>query len=108
MEIGDRLKAERLRLGYNQTDFAALAGVTKNSQFNYEKGDRNPDAAYLAAINAAGVDVMYVITGQRSLAAAEGLAPEEAQLLEDYRRLPPDDQAAVRRHLKALAMMQAD
>lgn len=40
--------------------------MQKVAQINYEKGKRKPDAEYLAAIAAAGVDVLYVLTGQRS------------------------------------------
>ena len=50
MGIGERLKEERERLGFSQTEFAAVAGASKNSQYNYEKGERSPDAAYLAAV----------------------------------------------------------
>ncbi|WP_080762412.1 helix-turn-helix domain-containing protein [Chromobacterium violaceum] len=63
--IGDRLREERERLGLNQTDFAALGGVGRKSQFNYEESERQPDAAYLAAISVAGADVLYILTGQR-------------------------------------------
>ena len=49
MGIGERLKEERERIGLSQTEFAAKAGASKNSQYNYEKGERSPDAAYLAA-----------------------------------------------------------
>jgi phage repressor protein C with HTH and peptisase S24 domain len=64
-KIGERLREERERLGFNQTDFGALGGVLKKSQFHYEKGERLPDAAYLAAIANAGCDVSYIITGKR-------------------------------------------
>lgn len=63
--VGIRLREERERLGYNQTDFAAIGGVGRKSQFNYEEGERQPDAAYLAAAAAVGVDVLYILTGQR-------------------------------------------
>lgn len=99
----ERLKEERVRLGYNQGDFAALAGVAKTSQFNYEKGDRSPDAAYLAAIAAAGVDVLYVVTGARTLQPVEGLSVAEGEVLDNYRSLPEADQASVRRLTTALA-----
>ncbi len=59
------MREERERLGFNQTDFAALGGVGRKSQFNYEEGERQPDAAYLAAISAAGADALYILTGQR-------------------------------------------
>lgn len=66
MSIGERLKAERERLGLNQTDFGALGGVQKQAQLKYERGDRSPDSAYLASVSEAGVDVLYVLTGQRA------------------------------------------
>lgn len=61
----ERLRAERTRLGLNQTDFAALADVTKKTQMLYEAGDRVPDADYMAAIANAGADMYYIITGQK-------------------------------------------
>lgn len=69
MTIGDRLRDERKRLGLSQTVVGEIAGVTKMSQINYEKDARAPDAAYLAAIAAAGADVQYILTGQRSAPA---------------------------------------
>lgn len=64
--IGERLKEERIRLGYNQTEFGKLAEVTKNSQIKYESDSRHPDALYFKAISEAGADVNYIITGIRS------------------------------------------
>ena len=65
MSIGDRLRAERLRLGLNQSDFAALAATTKKSQIDYEKGTTFPNAAYLAAIAKSGADIAYIVTDAR-------------------------------------------
>lgn len=103
MGIGDRLKEERERLGLIQSEFAALAGASKNTQYNYEKGERSPDATYLAAIAAAGVDVLYVVTGARTLQPVEGLSVAESEVLDNYRSLPEADQASVRRLTTALA-----
>lgn len=103
MGIGERLKEERQRLGLNQSDFAALAGVAKNTQLNYEKEERSPDAAYLAAVAAAGVDVLYVLTGTRTPRPVEGLSVAEEKVLDNYRSLPEEDQASVRRLTDALA-----
>lgn len=109
LTIGDRLRAERLRLGYNQSDFANIGGVSKNTLLGYEKeGGASPPADYLAAIAKAGADVMFIITGTRSLAAAEGLAPEEVELLDEFSRLNPEDQTAIRRHVKALGTLKSD
>lgn len=66
MSIGERLKLERQRVGLGQQDFGDKCGVSKTSQFNYESGGRSPDAAYLHAAHAMGVDVLFVVTGQRS------------------------------------------
>lgn len=66
MNLGERLKAERERLGLNQTDFAALAGASKHAQINWEKGVASPNAAALAAWADAGIDVLYVVAGQSS------------------------------------------
>ena len=42
----------------------------KRALIHYEKSERSPDANFLAAIAAAGADVLYILTGQRSGAAA--------------------------------------
>lgn len=63
--FGTRLREERERLGYNQTDFGDIGGVRKNAQSNYEQGERQPDAEYLQKIQAIGVDVHYLLTGER-------------------------------------------
>lgn len=85
MTIGKRLKDERKRLGYNQTDFSALGGVQISAQVNYENDRRYPDTAYLAAIAVAGADVLYILTGEISGTA---LTPDERQLLELFRAAP--------------------
>ena len=69
--IGDRLRAERQRLGYAQADFGAAVGVSKTTQFNYEAGDRSPDARYLRRAAALGMDLTLVITGRRDESGAD-------------------------------------
>lgn len=91
MGIGNRLREERERLGFNQTDLATLGGASKNSQYNYEKGDRHPDSAYLAAVAEHGVDVLYVITGERLPIESDSLSADEAALLTAYRLANDDD-----------------
>jgi transcriptional regulator with XRE-family HTH domain len=66
VSIGNRLREERERLGFSQSSFAEITGAHRKSQGNYELGERMPDAAYLAAIAAAGADVLYILTGQRA------------------------------------------
>ncbi|MFG0460786.1 helix-turn-helix domain-containing protein [Pseudomonas sp. yb_1] len=104
MGIGERLKEERERLGLNQTEFAALAGASKNSQYNYEKGERSPDANYLAAAAKQGVDVLYVVTGVRLPASADGLSPERAELLHLVQKINGSDLAILVRMAAAFAV----
>lgn len=85
MDIAERLKDERKRLGLNQTEFGKLAGVGKTTQINYESGERSPDANYLAAIVEAGADVQYIVTGVRSDVA---LTPDERELVALFRAAP--------------------
>lgn len=107
LNIGDRLREERVRLGFNQADFAAIAGVAKTSQFNYEKGERNPDAAYLAAIAEKGADILYALTGRRMPVSADVLDQEEANLLSNYRKLPDDQRDQIRVMIYALVKLRA-
>lgn len=103
LNIGERLREERVRLGYNQADFAAIAGVAKTSQFNYEKGERSPDAAYLAAVAEKGVDVLYVVTGQRAPTPEVSIGADEMETLQQIRALGAEDRGAVGRLLAAFS-----
>lgn len=85
---------ERKRLKLSQAAMGEIGGVHANAQRNYEKGVRNPDAAYLAAVAEKGVDVLYVLTGQRSIREA-GLAPDEAALINNYRHSSPERRASL-------------
>lgn len=90
-----RLKEERERIGHTQAQLAAIAGVTKTSQSNYESDKRQPDTGYLAAIAGAGIDVQYVVTGR----PAAPIAGDEAELLARYREASPELRAAALRVL---------
>lgn len=65
MSIGKRIAEERKRMGLSQTAFANLVGVSLSSQRRYEKGDSDPDSAYLTASSKAGVDIAYLLTGEK-------------------------------------------
>lgn len=105
--IGERLKEERERLGLNQTDFAALAGASKNTQYNYEKGERSPDANYMAAAAVQGVDVLYVITGVRTPQASSSFTAEETEFVEILRSMDETDRAVMSRTARAFAKASA-
>ncbi len=81
MSIGARLKEERLRLKLSQEAFGALGGVAKIAQFNYEKDKRRPDAEYLEKLFRHGVDIVYVLTGNR-----DEFSQDEFELIELFRK----------------------
>lgn len=95
-----------------QTAFAQLASATRQTQSNYEKGERNPDSVYLAAIAAAGADVQYILTGARVGGHPPGpappLTPREAALLDNYRHSSAVAQDAMDRTCAALAQPATD
>ena len=92
MHFGERIKEERERLGFNQGDFAALAEATRKTLFNWESGAASPNAAVLAAWAQHGLDVLYVVTGER-LSAQPATDAAEQVLLDSYRRCKPDAKA---------------
>ncbi|ENU9618645.1 helix-turn-helix domain-containing protein [Salmonella enterica] len=63
MSLGERLKEERNRLGFNQSEFAALVGASYKSQLRWEKDESSPGADALSKWADIGLDVLYVVTG---------------------------------------------
>lgn len=64
--VGSRLREERKRLKIAQIKFAALVGIDRKTQYLYENDERQPDSDYLAKIAKFGIDILYVITDQRT------------------------------------------
>lgn len=79
MTIGTRLKAERERLGLTLPEFAELAGAKKNTVIDWQRDVSSPPSARLAALAESGVDPLYVLTGQRSIARPGMSEAEVAQ-----------------------------
>jgi|SRR5450830_394097 len=90
--IGEILKEERQRLGMNQEDFAAVAGLKRRAQTLYEQDERAPDALYLRALAGIGVDVHYILTGERVQSA---VTSDEKELLDGYRSMDVRGKAGV-------------
>jgi transcriptional regulator with XRE-family HTH domain len=88
MSFGSRLAEERKRLGLKQAEFADLAGTDVPKQSLYENDRRDLRAAYLSRIAAAGVDVLYVLTGRRG--GGEWLAEDASAILSAFLVLPPE------------------
>ena len=84
MQIHARLVEERDRLGLTQVEMAKTGGVAFRTYCDYEAGKSEPRASFLAQAAAAGIDVLYVLTGAHSAAR---MAPDEEMVLAGYRKL---------------------
>lgn len=93
--LGGRLREERKRLLLSQRDFGAIGGVAENAQGSYERGARIPKSDYLAALQHRGVDVVYVLSGERPSVNSGDLTEKETEVLNQYRALQERDQSAV-------------
>ena len=96
--ISERIKEAREALGLSQQALADRLGVSLRSQQNYEAGMRVPDAVYLAGIAAAGADVLFILTGQRSqsIDPVRELPRQEQAWLEIYRNSSDSVRAALK------------
>jgi transcriptional regulator with XRE-family HTH domain len=103
-KTGERIREERESRGFNQTEFGQIGGVSRNTQASYERGERNADTSYLSRLATAGVDVMYILSGQRSQGGATTvLSPDEAVLVDNYRCMPEEKRGTVMEVAVALA-----
>ncbi|WP_419629364.1 helix-turn-helix domain-containing protein [Thiolapillus sp.] len=64
-EVGARIREERKKLGITQSAMAKLGGVSNATQGYYESGERSPNTEYLGRLYKEGVDVCYIVTGQK-------------------------------------------
>ena len=94
-DLGSRLKEERKRLGLSQQDFGSIGGVEANAQGKYESGERIPRSDYLAALGRKGIDIMYVLSGERTPIATDTLNEAERAVITHYRALSEDDREAI-------------
>lgn len=90
MGFGARLAEERKRLGLKQAEFADLVGTDVPKQSLYENDKRELRADYLSRLAGARVDVVYILTGQRS--EGEWLSEGTSRMLSAYLSLPPEMQ----------------
>ena len=101
MQIAERLKSERKRLGYSQEAFAVVAEAVRGTAYNWEKGTGFPTADALAAWASVGLDVLYVVTGSHSFVPPPRLSSEEQTLLDYYQEAGRDARKAALRALLA-------
>ncbi|WOI46992.1 helix-turn-helix transcriptional regulator [Acidovorax sp. BLS4] len=96
--FGARLKEERKALGLNQDQAAQLVGVTREHWGRCERGLAVLGGEVLAALVPQGVDVLYILTGQRSqpVPATAELPAGDRKLLEDFHSAPAQVQAGIK------------
>lgn len=83
--MGDRLRDERLRINLQQNDLADQCDVSRRTFSAWEKGESTPSAEALAVMAGYGADVLYIVTGQRSVEMESNLAPSERELVTAWR-----------------------
>lgn len=88
MKIGDRIKSERERLGFNQDDFAEKGGVSRRSQIMYEQNKTEASAGYFAKIAEIGADVNYILTGVHNQFVQNAPVLEDMDVVEVAKRPP--------------------
>ena len=104
----ERLREERDALGFTQEAMAEKAGISKRSYCAYEAGETAPSAKLLAALALMGVDVAYLLTGQRAGGASAPPPPRAGRegdgiLLDNFHAAPAQVQAGVKTTLGAFA-----
>ena len=100
MGFGARLAEERKRLGLKQAEFASLVGTDVPKQSLYENDRRELRADFLARLADAQVDVVYVLTGQRT--EGDWLGQGASELLSAYLAMPGDLQDVLLRFVNGL------
>ncbi len=100
--FGERLKEERERLGLSQATAGANAGVSREMWGKYERGAM-PGGDVILSLARLGFDMAYLFTGQRGMAPAPALKPDEAALLDNYRHCSTEGKKAVNTTISCLA-----
>jgi len=101
----------RKRAGLSQAQLGAAIGVSKNAISQMELGSsKNPSAENLLPLaEALGVDPKWLISGKGpmypkpDIITEASLTPDEAAMLEKYRRMDADKQTAAQTVFDALA-----
>ena len=102
--VGERLRGERTRLGYNIRGFAEIGGVGIGTQSSYENDKTIPDSNYLNRISEKGAEIFWIMRGEKEDDEVRDkrtamYSPEITDFIEDYKLCP----VAVKASLRAIA-----
>lgn len=102
-KLADRLVKIRKESGLNQTSFSLIMGVSRKTQWLYERGERAPDSNYLERLSENGYDAFYVLLGKsidevkEEGGLYESLSQDERSIVESLRALPAEDLKAFKK-----------
>ncbi|EAN5160555.1 helix-turn-helix transcriptional regulator [Salmonella enterica] len=94
MQIFDRLRNERERLGLSQTAMSKVCNVAFRTYCDYEAGKSEPKASTLASLAEFGVDILFVLSGVKT-PKIDGISEDEQEIVKMYREAPLAVKAAV-------------
>lgn len=63
-KIGARIKEERKRRGFSLVELSRRLNIHRNTQSNYEAGEREPDVVYFEQLFKLGFDLVYIHSGE--------------------------------------------
>jgi transcriptional regulator with XRE-family HTH domain len=109
--VGERLRAERMRLGYNTRDFAVIGGIGKGTQSRYERDETSPDAEYLNRIASVGAEIFWIMLGENEDLRDKRRAlypPEVRRLIDDYMLCPVAMQEYLRKTAEEAAKLHRE
>lgn len=83
-----RLREERERFNLSQSAMAGIAETSLRTYAGWESGRSTPSTEAFDAWSKIGVDVLYIITGQRSKPVEDTLSADKKVLLDAYDKAP--------------------
>jgi len=96
--IAARLREERHRLQLSQQQLADVGGVKLRTLQDWERSLSPVQTEFLAATRPHGMDVLYVVTGERVdvVVTPDALGPDEVELLRSYNGLTGKAKTTIR------------
>lgn len=103
-KVGERIKEERVKGGWNQVQFAKLAKIAPSALSQIETGERHPSTGVLEKIaTALSVSIDYLLGNKEEDELKDLLQNEKiAVMFRDFKGLTPKDRDFILRQIKFL------
>lgn len=107
MHIGKNIRVLRKQAGLTQVDLAKALGIKQQVVANYEKEVTNPEVAKLPTLaKVLGVAIEALFHAERPAGEPQAKIKRknsrEVQAQEIFRRLKPEEQRAILKHMRVL------